>query len=69
MDCASLTSRAPRRKAASCSLYAGLEGSVSKRKHLPCKSGKGDWVKVKCAQIGKNTFHLVGLDLIAGQPR
>jgi ATP-dependent DNA ligase len=28
----------------------GLEGIVSKRKHLPYKSGKCDWVKVKCAQ-------------------
>ena len=28
----------------------GLEGVVSKRKHAPYKSGKCDWVKVKCAQ-------------------
>jgi hypothetical protein len=28
----------------------GLEGIVSKRKHSPYKSGKCDWVKVKCAQ-------------------
>ena len=27
-----------------------LEGIVSKRKHAPYKSGKCDWVKVKCAQ-------------------
>jgi bifunctional non-homologous end joining protein LigD len=28
----------------------GLEGIVSKRKNAPYKSGKCDWVKVKCAQ-------------------
>jgi ATP-dependent DNA ligase len=28
----------------------GLEGIVSKRKHSPYKSGRCDWVKVKCAQ-------------------
>ena len=28
----------------------GLEGIVSKRKQAPYRSGKCDWVKVKCAQ-------------------
>jgi bifunctional non-homologous end joining protein LigD len=28
----------------------GLEGVVSKRKQAPYKSGKCDWIKVKCAQ-------------------
>jgi bifunctional non-homologous end joining protein LigD len=28
----------------------GLEGIVSKRKHAPYKSGKCDWIKVKCAE-------------------
>jgi bifunctional non-homologous end joining protein LigD len=27
-----------------------LEGIISKRKHAPYKSGKCDWIKVKCAQ-------------------
>jgi bifunctional non-homologous end joining protein LigD len=27
----------------------GLEGIVSKRKYAPYRSGKGDWIKVKCA--------------------
>jgi bifunctional non-homologous end joining protein LigD len=30
--------------------HRGLEGVVSKRKHTPYKSGKCDWIKVKCAQ-------------------
>src|SRR5262245_55202577 len=30
--------------------HRGLEGIVSKRKHAPYKSGKCDWIKVKCAQ-------------------
>lgn len=28
----------------------GVQGIVSKRNHTPYKSGKCDWVKVKCAQ-------------------
>jgi bifunctional non-homologous end joining protein LigD len=28
----------------------GLEGIVSKRRHAPYKSGKCDWIKVKCAE-------------------
>ena len=28
----------------------GLEGIVSKKKQAPYKSGKCDWIKVKCAQ-------------------
>ena len=27
-----------------------LEGMVSKQKYAPYKSGKCDWIKVKCAQ-------------------
>ena len=30
--------------------WRGFEGIVSKRKHSPYKSGKCDWVKVKCAE-------------------
>jgi bifunctional non-homologous end joining protein LigD len=34
----------------------GLEGIVSKRKHSPYKSGKCDWVKVKCESKSKVTL-------------
>jgi len=36
----------------------GLEGIVSKRKHSPFKSGKCDWVKVKCARWKEEKYDL-----------
>ena len=33
----------------------GLEGIVSKMRYEPYKSGKCDWVKVKCAQWSRRT--------------
>ena len=42
-------SRMPSSSSSKCG-QRGLEGIASKKKHTPYKSGKCDWLKVKCAQ-------------------